>query len=329
MYLKYLKFFFFLIIGIFLFKWVYDFFGSVESFTVIEENKSKLYLIILAHIPTLFFDALAWRIFIKKGNLSLLWSFIITWISQASGKFFPTGTVTGEFVRIYLGTKKGLSFHESSSTVFADLIIATLSLFIISSFSIIVVLSDNLTFFRNDQSLYVIFSLSVLLCGCIFFYFFIKKRFIKKILTIKNFFNFKLKKKNFKFLLKLDFSLHNLSHNKLDVFNATLTRLLGWIFGAFEIYIFLFIIGVDISFIDVILIEAFTGLIKSVVFFIPGALGVQELAFVLIGSYLGLSDSISFAIALGRRIREITVGFPAVLVWLLLFEKIGKKGSRN
>ena len=44
---------------------------------------------------------------------------------------------------------------------------------------------------------------------------------------------------------------------------------------------------------------------------------------------MGLSDSISFAIALGRRIREITVGFPAVLVWLLLFEKIGKKGSRN
>ena len=131
MYLKYFKFFFLVRdgrIGIFLFKWVYDFFGSVESFDIIKKNKTKLFLIILAHIPTLFFDALAWRIFIKKGNLSILWSFIITWISQASGKFFPTGTVTGEFVRIYLGIRKGLSFHESSSTVFADLVIATLSL---------------------------------------------------------------------------------------------------------------------------------------------------------------------------------------------------------
>ena len=54
---------FFLIIGIFLFKWVYDFFGSVESFDIIKKNKTKLFLIILAHIPTLFFDALAWRIF--------------------------------------------------------------------------------------------------------------------------------------------------------------------------------------------------------------------------------------------------------------------------
>ena len=142
------------------------------SFSFVSLSKTKLFLIILAHNPTLFFDALAWRIFIKKGNLSILWSFIITWISQASGKFFPTGTVTGEFVRIYLGIRKGLSFHESSSTVFADLVIATLSLFIMASFSVLVVLSVNINFFRNEQSFYVIFSLFILLWGFIFFLFF-------------------------------------------------------------------------------------------------------------------------------------------------------------
>ena len=326
MYLKYFKFFFFLIIGIFLFKWVYDFFGSVESFDIIKKNKTKLFLIILAHIPTLFFDAFAWRIFIKNGNLSILWSFIITWISQASGKFFPTGTVTGEFVRIYLGIRKGLSFHESSSTVLADLVIATLSLFIMASFSVLVVLSVNINFFRNEQSFYVISSLFILLCGCIFFYFFIRKRLIKSCLTKKHLFNFKLKKKNIKFLFKLDLSLHNLSKKKIDVLKATLTRLLGWISGAFEIYVFLMIIGVEVSFVDVILIEAFTGLIKSIVFFIPGALGVQELAFVLIGGYVGLGDSISFAVALGRRIREIVFGLPAVVAWLMIFEQKKKKG---
>ena len=74
---------------------------------------------------------------------------------------------------------------------------------------------------------------------------------------------------------------------------------------------FLMIIGVEVSFIDVILIEAFTGLIKSIVFFIPGALGVQELAFVLIGGYVGLGDSISFAIALGRRGKRDCVWFAS------------------
>lgn len=327
--IKYIKVFLFFLIGIFLFKWVYEFFGSKESLELITENKSKLFFIILIHIPTLFFDAMAWKVFIKNENFSILWSFIITWVSQASGKFFPTGTVTGEFIRIYLGTKKGLSFHESSSTVFADLVIATFSLFLIASFSFLVVLSNNVIFFQNDNSFYIVISLLILLSGCVFFYFFIKRRLLKFFLNLKNPLNFKLKRNNIKLLLKIDYSLFKISSNKLNIFRATITRLLGWISGALEIYVFLMIINVEVSFVDVILIEAFTGLIRSVVFFIPAGLGVQELAFVIIGSHVGLSDSVSFSMAIGRRIREIGVGLPAILTWFFVFEGLGKKGPVN
>lgn len=327
--IKYIKVFLFFLIGIFLFKWVYEFFGSKESLELITENKSKLFFIILIHIPTLFFDAMAWKVFIKNENFSILWSFIITWVSQASGKFFPTGTVTGEFIRIYLGTKKGLSFHESSSTVFADLVIATFSLFLIASLSFLIVLSNNVIFFQNDNSFYIVISLLILLSGCVFFYFFINRRLLRFFLNLKNPLNFKLKRNNIKLLLKIDYSLFKISSNKLNIFKATITRLLGWISGALEIYVFLMIINVEVSFVDVILIEAFTGLIRSVVFFIPAGLGVQELAFVIIGSHVGLSDSVSFSMAIGRRIREIGVGLPAILTWFFVFEGLGKKGPVN
>ena len=327
--IKYIKVFLFFLIGIFLFKWVYEFFGSKESLELIIENKYKLFFIILIHIPTLFFDAMAWKVFIKNENFSILWSFIITWVSQASGKFFPTGTVTGEFIRIYLGTKKGLSFHESSSTVFADLVIATFSLFLIASLSFLIVLSNNVIFFQNDNSFYIVISLLILLSGCVFFYFFINRRLLRFFLNVKNPLNFKLKRNNIKLLLKIDYSLFKISSNKLNIFKATITRLLGWISGALEIYVFLMIINVEVSFVDVILIEAFTGLIRSVVFFIPAGLGVQELAFVIIGSHVGLSDSVSFSMAIGRRIREIGVGLPAILTWFFVFEGLGKKGPVN
>ena len=327
--IKYIKVFLFFLIGIFLFKWVYEFFGSKESLELIIENKYKLFFIILIHIPTLFFDAMAWKVFIKNEKFSILWSFIITWVSQASGKFFPTGTVTGEFIRIYLGTKKGLSFHESSSTVFADLVIATFSLFLIASLSFLIVLSNNVIFFQNDNSFYIVISLLILLSGCVFFYFFIKRRLLKFFLNLKNPLNFKLKRNKIKLLLKIDYSLFKISSNKLNIFKATITRLLGWISGALEIYVFLMIINVEVSFVDVILIEAFTGLIRSVVFFIPAGLGVQELAFVIIGSHVGLSDSVSFSMAIGRRIREIGVGLPAILTWFFVFEGLGKKGPVN
>ena len=120
---KNIKFIIFLFLGVFLFKWVYDFFGGTEALDLINKKKSKLYLLVLAHIPTLYFDSLTWFVLLKKKSFSFLWSFVITWIAQTSGKFFPTGNVTGEFVRIYLAIKKGLSPHEASSTVFADLIL--------------------------------------------------------------------------------------------------------------------------------------------------------------------------------------------------------------
>ena len=95
--------------------------------------------------------------------------------------------------------------------------------------------------------------------------------------------------------------------------------MVGWVAGAFEIYVFLWIIDVDANLLDVILIESVTALIRSLVFFIPGGLGVQEYAFVMVGEFVGYSNVISFSIAIGRRLREILVGIPAVIVWLIFF----------
>ena len=85
---KNIKFIIFLFLGIFLFKWVYDFFGGTEALDLINKKKRNLYLLVLAHIPTLYFDSLTWFVLLKKRSFSFLWSFIITWISQTSGKFF-------------------------------------------------------------------------------------------------------------------------------------------------------------------------------------------------------------------------------------------------
>ena len=327
--LKFLKFFFFFIIGIFIFKWVYDFFGGSEAIDLINENKTKLYLLIFAHLPTLYFDSLSWHILLKNKSFTLFWSMLITWISQASGKFFPTGNVTGEFVRVYLSIKKGLSTHEASSTVFADLILATFSLFLMAFFSFIFIFLNDSSLINSENSFYFYFSLCLIFLGCLFFFILIRNRLLVFFLRkINKFFKISLSKKTIFFLLKLDISLFNLIKRKKILIKALLVRLLGWVAGAFEIYIFLTIIGVEVSISDVILIEAFSGIIRAIAFFIPAGIGVQELAFVLIGDYLGFGSAISFSIALGRRVREVLVGLPAIFAWICIFKNSSesKKG---
>ena len=201
--LKFLKFFFFFIIGIFIFKWVYDFFGGSEAINLINENKTKLYLLIFAHVPTLYFDSLSWYILLKNKSFTLYWSILITWISQASGKFFPTGNVTGEFVRVYLGITKGLSTHEASSTVFADLILATFSLFLMAFFSFIFIFINDASLINSENSFYFYFSLCIIFLGCLFFFILIKNRLLVFFLRkINKFFKISISKRTILFLLK-------------------------------------------------------------------------------------------------------------------------------
>jgi len=315
-----IKFLIFLILGFFIFHWVYKFFAGPESIKLILNAKYKIFYLIIAHLPTLYFDSLAWIILMVKNKLSMTQAFVITWISQTSGKFIPSGNITGEFVRFFLARKSGQKFSEASSTVLMDLFIATFSLFIIGLAALIFIvfsIKSNLIF---NQFQYLILAFSLISLGTLFFLLIIRKRVISKFLVSTKKFEF-LNKKNIYNLLRLDISLNKLSHRKSRLLGAILLRLIGWISGAFEIYIFFWIIGVDAKVTDVIIIESVTSIIRSAAFFIPSAIGIQELAFVIVGELVGYSSIVSFSVAIGRRLREIMVGIPAIITWIFIFRK--------
>jgi hypothetical protein len=46
------------------------------------------------------------------------------------------------------------------------------------------------------------------------------------------------------------------------------------------------------------------------------------LAFVIVGDFVGLSSETSFSIALGRRVREILIGLPALTSWFLIKDRL-------
>ncbi len=314
--------FFLLILGLFFFYWVYKFFAGPESINLILENKYKLIFLVIAYIPTLYFDSLAWLVLMSKNKISVLNSILITWISQTSSKFLPTGNLTGEFVRFYLAKKCGQDSADASSTVLIDLFIATFSLLIIGVFSFFIILLVNIKVLENHYFLYLIASILLIFLACFLFFLLIRKRTISYLIRkkIKNY-NLRIVKKNLKSLIRLDYYLYKLSFKKKKLVNALFLRLLGWVSGALEIYIFLWIIGIEANLLDVILIECITAIFRSVAFFIPAGLGVQEFAFVLMGEFVGYSGVVSFSIALGRRLREIMVGVPAMIIWYFSFKK--------
>jgi glycosyltransferase 2 family protein len=66
---------------------------------------------------------------------------------------------------------------------------------------------------------------------------------------------------------------------------------------------------------DAFVIEAVIQALSSSAFIVPGALGVQEGGFLVIGGLVGLPSELALALALVRRARDVIIFVPALLVW--------------
>lgn len=112
-------------------------------------------------------------------------------------------------------------------------------------------------------------------------------------------------------------------HRKLAEIHASPFRLAisatihmaSWIATAFWAWIAIRLIGRHLAFPSVLAIEAILYAIRSVIFVVPGAIGVQEAAYTLLGPIFGLSAPVALAISLLKRARDIALGVPVLVAW--------------
>lgn len=89
----------------------------------------------------------------------------------------------------------------------------------------------------------------------------------------------------------------------------------AWLLGSGEIWVVLLAVGHPGRPSKCVIIESLSMATRSAGFFIPGALGIQEIAVVAVGSLVGLSPETAMLIAIVKRLRDVMVGVPGLLVW--------------
>jgi uncharacterized membrane protein YbhN (UPF0104 family) len=77
-------------------------------------------------------------------------------------------------------------------------------------------------------------------------------------------------------------------------------------------------IGEPIAFWRIVALESLIFALRGAAFVIPGAIGVQEAGYVLLGPLIGLPPETAVALSLIKRARDVTLGLPALLVWQVL-----------
>ncbi len=92
-------------------------------------------------------------------------------------------------------------------------------------------------------------------------------------------------------------------------------HILAWAAGALEAWVALRLLGYPLGLAEVLALESIIYAIRSVAFVVPGAIGLQEGGYMLVGAVLGLPTEIALAVSLLKRGRELLMGLPALFAW--------------
>jgi putative membrane protein len=92
-------------------------------------------------------------------------------------------------------------------------------------------------------------------------------------------------------------------------------RLVGWLLGTGEVWLALYFLGQPVGLSEALILESLVQTLRAAAFAIPGALGVQETGFVLLGGMLGLNPETALALSLVKRVRELALGLPGLIAW--------------
>lgn len=110
-------------------------------------------------------------------------------------------------------------------------------------------------------------------------------------------------------------TLNQIWSSPKNVLFSCIIHFIGWMAGAVGTWICYAFLGTHISFQAAITIESLVCVAMSIGFLVPASVGIQEGAYVIMGSIFGIDPHLSFSLSLIRRARDILIGIPVLLIW--------------
>ena len=115
----------------------------------------------------------------------------------------------------------------------------------------------------------------------------------------------------------IDAGVVDLYRDRRAILGSAAWHLVAWFVGAGEVWLALMFLGHPVPLHTAVLLESLGQAVRTGFFLVPGALGVQEGGYVLLGGALGLAPDTALALSLTRRVRDVALGLPGLAAWQL------------
>lgn len=274
------------------------------------------YLLLVSSIAY-YLGTLSWYVSLGKykSNLSLFKLYVVRLICETISLYNPTSIVGGDLYKIEVLK----NYQVPKQTAFSSVLISRFTT-ILSQIFLFMLGVVWLLYFHGDSSiLSLIGNYIFVLLGVLFS---VKLLFMVWLFRPEQLQeNFGEAKKNIVYQIKsklYEIKLHVQDHKSSFVLSY-LYALLHWIIGSVEFYLILLFIGFDSSIMGGVFMDMSVIVIKSFVAFIPGQIGVEELANKFMLAAIGVqSATIWIAVSVLRRARQIFwIAIGGIFFWFI------------
>ena len=267
----------------------------------------------LAHVPTMTLNAQAWRILVVATSMPRLWMMLrIVWVRESVNGLLPVARVGGEIVSYRLMRLAGINSADAIASLAVDMALSIVSQAVFAIFGVVLLAHfGNIDWYWQG----IVGGLLLLLAGAAAFVLVQRRGLAVALMRLLN-------------RVAADRLVHFAGHSqRIDdqirclwerpdlLWRSFSWQLIAWVAGTLEIWLAAWALGHPIPVGEALMIEALIQAISSAAFFVPGALGVQEGGFLLVGASIGLSSEAAISLALARRLRDLIIFVPGLLTW--------------
>ena len=258
------------------------------------------------YLPVMMLDTRAWsRLLPRDAAPSFLILLRCTWISFGVNWLLPVAQVGGELVKARLIAQRGVAGAVAGASVVADKTVqaTTQVAFALVGIGILSGLESG----PDLVPAVVVFI--ALLAGLIYLFYRVHRMGLFRFLA-----------GGFALDLKggaeaLDRALLEIYARRRDLLASAAWRLGGRFYNVTELWVALYLRGHPVSLVEALMLESLGQAVRGAAFIVPGALGVQEGGYILLGQLVGLGPEVSLSLSLMKRVRELMIGVPGLLAW--------------
>ena len=302
------------LLGAGLTAWLLARFGFGHVLALLHQAGWGIVLVIAFHLVQVAFSAAGWRAIAGSTapRLSLLEFCGLRWVREGVNSLLPVAQVGGEFVVTRLLKRRGMTLPRATACTICDLSteMVTQILFTVTGLLTLLALLG-----RSQVTDEVVGGLAV---GCLAALGFVGGQWFgltglleRGLVRLGTRFGWR----GMGEIAGLQAAIAGLYRSPRGVAMALLYQWIAWMLGAVEVCLALHFLGHDVGLGEGLVIESLGQAVKAAGFVVPGALGVSEGGFIVVGALFGLPAPVSIALALIKRLREIALGLPALAAW--------------